>query len=302
MATKATQVPDWTSLETLFDRDPWASPHTKNIGRRRLYRRVARRKLKAFRRMVRSLLSPAERSAARVTEIYEDQYEPSNDEFLRSRGKRRDAFMLGGRPVWGNGWYSIEFRVELIERIVDLAGAHTVLEVGSGRGVNLALLALRRPGLELHGIELTETGVSRSVELAAGAPPELLAVAGSVGQAAEQATALAGLRFRQGDATSMPYDDDSFDLAFTYLVLEQIPDEYPRVVSEMARVSRRFCAFVEPFADANGPLGRAQLRSLDYFRARTAEFREYGLEPVFFTTAIPQKVHFRTGLLVAEKR
>ena len=99
----------------------------------------------------------------------------------------------------------------------------------------------------------------------------------------------------------MPFEDGSFDLAFTYLVLEQIPHLYPQVVAEMARVSRRFCAFVEPFSDANGPLGRAQLRSLDYFRARTDEFRRYGLEPVHFTTAIPQKVHFRTGLLVAEK-
>ena len=294
--------PDWSSLGSLFAGDPWASPHTKNIGRRRLYRRVARRQLKALRRMGRSLLAPAARSTARVAGIYEDQYAPTNEEFVGSRAKRRDAFLLNGRPVWGNGWYSIAFRTELIERVVDLSGARSVLEVGSGRGVNLVLLALRRPQLELAGIELTETGVARSVELAAEPPAELLDLAGASEPGEAGRAALGRLAFTRGDATAMPYPDASFDLAFTYLVLEQIPSAYPQVVREMARVSRRYCAFVEPFADANGPLGRAQLRSLDYFRARTGEFRELGLEPVCFTTAIPQKVHFRTGLLVAEKR
>ena len=67
----------------------------------------------------------------------------------------------------------------------------------------------------------------------------------------------------------------------------------------MARVTSGYCVFLEPFADANGSLGRAQLRALDYFRDRLDSFREFGLEPVYFTSAIPQKIRFRTGLLVA---
>jgi protein-L-isoaspartate O-methyltransferase len=235
-----------------------------------------------------------------VSRIYEEQYASSNEEFVRSREKRRDAFLLAGRPVWGNGWYSIEFRTQIIERVVDLTGAASVLEVGAGRGVNLVQLALARPALHLEGLELTETGVARSRALATRPPAELLRIAGASEPDPAQREALRRLRFTCGDATRMPYEDDSFDLALTYLVLEQIPEAYAQVVREMGRVSRRWCAFVEPFADANGALGQAQLRSLDYFRARTAEFRELGLEPVHFTTAIPQKVHFRTGLLVAE--
>ena len=46
--------------------------------------------------------------------------------------------------------------------------------------------------------------------------------------------------------------------------------------------------------------GRAYLSSLDYFRAESGSFAQYGLEPVFFTTSIPQKAHFGTGLLVAK--
>ena len=64
-------------------------------------------------------------------------------------------------------------------------------------------------------------------------------------------------------------------------------------------VTRGFCVFLEPFAEANGALGLAQLRALDYFRGSYESFREFGLEPVYFTTAIPQKIRFKTGLLVA---
>jgi len=65
-------------------------------------------------------------------------------------------------------------------------------------------------------------------------------------------------------------------------------------------VTRRWCVFLEPFADANDDTGRAYLSSLDYFRAESGSFAQYGLEPVFFTTSIPQKAHFGTGLLVAK--
>jgi hypothetical protein len=53
--------------------------------------------------------------------------------------------------VSGDGWYSLAFRNELIREVVDVLGARTVLEVGAGRGVNLALLALSRPHLALAG-------------------------------------------------------------------------------------------------------------------------------------------------------
>ena len=165
----AAQRPDWASLDKLFAGDRWASPHTKNIGRRRLYRRVLRRQFKALRRMIRKLLSPTPRDTERVTGIYDDQYAPSTEEFVRSRGKRRDAFLLGGRPVLGERVVLDEFRNQLIERVVDLAGAERVLEVGSGRGVNLVSLALTRPQLELNGIELTR-GRRRSQRRARSRP------------------------------------------------------------------------------------------------------------------------------------
>src|SRR2546422_10221119 len=97
----------------------------------------------------------------------------------------------------------------------------------------------------------------------------------------------------------MPFEDKAFDVSYTCLALEQMRTTVTEVVREMARVTSGYCVFLEPFAEANGLLGTAQLRALDYFHGAFDTVREFGLEPVHFTTAIPQKIRFKTGLLVA---
>lgn len=266
--------------------------------RRGIYRTAAKRYRSVARKIARGFFSGPERGGAFVSDVYERHYDQPLADYVQTRQQRRDVFRVGRRPVRANGWYTTAFHNEILTRLVDVAGAGRVLEVGSGRGENLVLLALRRPGLDLTGIELTAAGVAASRELASAVPPELSAAAGVTPGEAEEA-ALGRIDFRQASAFELPFEDDAFDVAFTCLVLEQIPDEYPKALVEMRRVTRGYCAFLEPFADANGPVGRSYLRSVDYFRARTKEFEPFGLEPVYFTRKIPQKLHFGTGLLVA---
>ena len=45
------------------------------------------------------------------------------------------------------------------------------------------------------------------------------------------------LRFEQGDALAMPFEDDSFDGALALLILQELPDA-PKAVQEMRRVTR----------------------------------------------------------------
>ncbi len=49
------------------------------------------------------------------------------------------------------------------------------------------------------------------------------------------AQAAAAVDLRQGDATQLDFDDGSFDLAFSYHVLEHVP-EYQKAIAEMHRV------------------------------------------------------------------
>jgi SAM-dependent methyltransferase len=289
----------WSGIEQAFGNGS-RSRHELPLRRRDAYRMLLRLHRKRLAGISRARShGPAARNTGRVAEIYEHEYLVPGREFARKRDRRRDLFLVGGRPVYVDGWFTFDYRAELLARAIDPTGARTVLEVGSGRGVLLALLALRRPELELTGIELTAEGVARSREVVADPLPELVRLGGLDSLSDEQRAALARIEVTQGNAAEMPFPDGSFDVSYSCLSLEQMPESIPAVLAEMARVTRSYCVFLEPFADANGPLGRAQLRALDYFRSSVASLRGFGLERVHFTTAIPQKVRFRTGLLVA---
>jgi SAM-dependent methyltransferase len=98
--------------------------------------------------------------------------------------------------------------------LVEHVGARSVLDIGSGTGRALRYLKARHPKLDAVGIE-------PSAELRA------------VGHAA----GIDALALVEGDATRLPYADNSFDIVCEFGVLHHI--EQPRLaVAEMLRVAR----------------------------------------------------------------
>lgn len=237
-----------------------------------------------------------------VSSIYEAEYALDNEAYARSRDARRDVFLVNNRPVHTNGWYIIKNHSDMLERAFAPPDLSSVLEVGSGRGKNMALLALRRPNLTLTGLELTKHGVQQGRVLVQRLPQQFLKLAGCETISKEQREALGRVRFHQGSALDMPFEDKSFDCSYTCLVLEQMPQHYREALREMRRVTRKYCVFIEAFTEANHSLGAAYLRSVDYFRYSYQSFAECGLEPVYFTDDMPQKLTFKTGLLIAKVR
>jgi len=269
------------------------------LPRARLRKLVLKRRRAVLKAVARSLRGAEPRDEEKVRGIYEDHYSADNAAYAASRDKRRDVFVFDGRPVYTDGWFTIRFHADLLVEALDELGADTVLEIGSGRGTNLAQLALRRPELDLTGIELTAAGVERTRRLLQDLPPQHLRAAGTDTLSPAQRSALDRVAVHQASALELPFADDSFDVSVTVLVLEQLAGSWGTVLDEMQRVTRSACVFLEPFSDANGMMGRVYLRALDYFRASHRDFAAHGLETVRFTTDIPQKLHFRTGLLVA---
>jgi SAM-dependent methyltransferase len=96
---------------------------------------------------------------------------------------------------------------------LQLEGARTILEVGSGLGVLAREVALRVPDAEVIGVEYSTAQLSRAVD-----PPR-------------------NLRFVQGDAHKLNFDDNRFDVVYCRWVLEHVADPL-RVLKEMARVLR----------------------------------------------------------------
>ena len=92
-------------------------------------------------------------------------------------------------------------------------GIH-VLDVGCGTGTNLMLY--HEAGCNVFGIDLSPTMVEVAQK--------------KLGNRAE---------IRLGDASKMPYSDDSFDLVTGFLTLHEMPSQIrPAVISEMVRVMK----------------------------------------------------------------
>ena len=108
-------------------------------------------------------------------------------------------------------------RRQLVRAALAPAPGERILDVGCGPGFYVAEL------LEEVGPDGAVVGIDAS--------PQMLAAAG---RRCEQH---ANVSFHQGDATSLPVDDGSFDAALSVQVLEYVPD-IPAALGELHRVVR----------------------------------------------------------------
>jgi ubiquinone/menaquinone biosynthesis C-methylase UbiE len=177
----------------------------------------------------------------------------------------------------------------------------SVLEVGSGIGINLVVLASQCPGTRFEGIELTKKGVelSRALIAAPQLPAPLLSFM------AEPPTAPGGFHdviVTRGSAEKLPYADASFDLVMTRLALEQMESIRDRAIAESSRVTRSHVLMIESFRELNDEgLRRRYAIGNRYFRGAISELPRYGLRPVFTFSDWPHKVTMWPVFVLAEK-
>jgi SAM-dependent methyltransferase len=134
--------------------------------------------------------------------------------------------------------------LHLMTAFLDMTGARSLLDVGTGTGRALRFMAEHRPAIELRGLEPVPALIEQAV--AAGVPAD---------------------RIDAGTGNAMPYADGSFDAVCELGVLHHVkhPDE---VVAEMTRVARRAILLSDnncfgwgpwPFRLAKNALGAAGL-------------------------------------------
>ncbi|HTE83646.1 MAG TPA: methyltransferase domain-containing protein [Dehalococcoidia bacterium] len=146
------------------------------------------------------------------------------DALLPHLQTRHSTILLGGRylqPVENlearaDGDYS---RMAL--GVLDLAEpgtADAVVEVGCGSGALLRRIARRTNSRRIAGLDVNSFLLG-----------EARALASSEGLAGR-------LEFRQGSAEAIPFADDTFDVAFSSTVMEEVDAE--RMLAEMVRITR----------------------------------------------------------------
>lgn len=187
----------------------------------------------------------------------------------------------------------------LIYRIIEKLAPRTVLEVGSGNGLNLLLLANRFPDIRFAGIELSANGVSSAKAMAVAPLPSYLERFSPQPLLTREAP---NVTFEQASAVQLPYDDNSFDLVLTVQALEQMEAVRSQALSEIARVARRNTVMVEPFKEWNEDgLRRLYIESAGYFRGAICELPQYRLRPIATRADYPMKITIGVPLVVASK-
>jgi ubiquinone/menaquinone biosynthesis C-methylase UbiE len=137
------------------------------------------------------------------------------------------------------GWYSGRGRrADLLEKrlleklLADFPQSRNALEIGCGTGHFTRWLAAR--SLEVTGLDISAPMLS-------------------------EARKLDGIRYLEGDALNLPFDDRSFDLALLITTLEFVGDPF-RALTEALRVARHGVVL--------GVLNRVSLLTLEYRRSK----------------------------------
>jgi ubiquinone/menaquinone biosynthesis C-methylase UbiE len=120
---------------------------------------------------------------------------------------------------------------------IDRAGPGDVLDLACGQGTFSVAVARARPGRRVVGLDLSAPQIARAVRRAAGE---------------------AG--FVVGDATALPFRDESFAGAMSFTGLHQIPD-HDAVAREVARVLRPGGVFYGATFSRRGGPGRIRART-----------------------------------------
>lgn len=191
--------------------------------------------------------------------------------------------------------------LELLARTIELLKPRSVLEVGAGNGLNLMVLSSLFPDVEFTGVELTAAGVERakSTQQQSKLPD---AIANYCPRPNIDPTAFQRVNFTQGDASALEFDDNSFDLVFTKLAVEQMENIKHLALPEIARVSAGHLVLNEPFRDFNADsLRQASIQAKNYLNISIDELTTYGIEPVYVFASWPQKLTGGNGYVVARK-
>lgn len=275
---------------------------------RRWQAEIWRRRHKALRRMWRGFGRKESLRHGRSSAIVKAEYA---DVWSRAGFDRYDPrHAAGGSTPWlwrnrcllANTTGATRWRQLLLIRAIEKVRPRTVVEIGCGNGINLMMLACRFPEIAFTGIELTPEGHAAALafqDAHAELPANLRAFAP---QPLPDPGGFRRVRFLQGSATDLPFQDGAFDLAITVLALEQMEQIRARALSEIARVVRSHTLMIEPFRDVNeGFWQRLNVRQRGYFRGRIAELAHVGLEPLVACADFPQKYILRAALVLSAR-
>lgn len=160
--------------------------------------------------------------------------------------------------------YQREVTDAIIAEYIKKYECRTVLEIGSGGGLNMINLAPLFPEVQFYGLELTQSGVETSRKILAEPLPKF--------ELAYQNAPIRNVEIIHGSVLDKKIMQQlgiyQFDLIFTSAVLEQLHNYLDVVFSNISQLNYRYFLFNEEWLEFNGDLNKYRaLVDNDYFRA-----------------------------------
>jgi ubiquinone/menaquinone biosynthesis C-methylase UbiE len=278
-----------------LESDEWCTIEKKV---RHKVRGALRERLIAFLRLADRPSAQAEIDSRYSTRWSQDGFSPFH---FPSDKKGGTPFKFDGRGfrMYNSGYRRA--RLLYIMRLIEQLRPNSVLEVGFGEGLNLALLSARYPHIKFSGIELTAGGIGAAKGLQGESLlPDFLSRFSPL--PLSDSAAHRRVDFRRGSAAEMPWPDGSFDLVFTSLALEQMEGIRHAALSEIARLCGKYTLLLEPFLEFNrSGLNRKYLWSKKYFRGAIRELHQFGISPGFMISDLPEKLFLKPVIVVCSK-
>lgn len=208
-------------------------------------------------------------------------------------------FEWGPDRFFAKGIATSRIHLLVLSRLIERLQPASVLEVGSGSGINLFTLAARFPAVTFTGIDVNGMSVRRAkaMQQLDRVPPliEQFSPEPIVDPLAHRRVVL-----HHGDARALPFADGQFELVFTRLALERMQAFRDTVLGELGRVASTHVAMLEAFREWNADgLRRDYMTAQRYLDCAAAELPALGLDPILVFDDLPYKITHRPVLVVA---
>ena len=174
-----------------------------------------------------------------------------------------------------------------------------VLEVASGNGANLKILAEYFDNIDFTGIDFSEAGINESIKN----QNKKCEMIKPLDLKYEKRTyPLNNLNYYLQDATNLNFDNEEFDLVFTCLGLEQMNDVKLQAIKEIKRCSKSNIVLIEPFKDLNmSGIRYLHHKSSGYFDLKYNELSDGNFKIIDYKHNYPCKIFLKVGLLHLSK-
>ena len=186
----------------------------------------------------------------------------------------------------------------IIEKIKELKPSN-VLEVGCGQGFQLLILSRLFPEISFVGIDQSSVGIDFAKSFKGEILDEVL-------------TKPLKYKFNENlnnkldyyvqDAKKIEIEDNSVDLVFTNLALEQMDNIKFEVISEIKRVSRNYIVMIEPFKDLNNKgIKYLHHSAKKYFNLPYSDLEDKNYKILEYQKNFPNLISLGYGMLVLKK-